>query len=336
MIMRGDQYRKFAVVVFSIASILVALAEAEANWLVTSDPGNIRSYSDDGTTYLGDFTSGGPALNGPSALSFGPNGNLYVLSGSEAVYRYNGITGAYIDTFITGLEDAKDMRFGSDGNLYISNNRATGGEVLRFDGVTGTMDVFIPNGRGGLTEPMGLAFGRDGNLYVGHDGGGVYNVLRFSGPTGAFMGKFVPDNDHGLADPNGLLFGPDGSLYISNEGTSALNNHTVLHYDQAGNFIDLLSGAGLVEPHGLAFGPDGNLYVTGSDSHTVHRSRGTTGQLDIFVAPGLGGLEDPKGLVYINVNAVPEPKTYALIMVGLGFLGFMARRRKKLKDTAAA
>src|ERR1700682_151475 len=230
MIMRSDQYRKFALVLFSIASLLVAVAEAEAVWLVTSDPGNIRSYSDDGTTYLGDFTSGGPALNGPSALSFGPNGNMYVLSGSEAVYRYDGNTGAYIDTFVSNslLEDAKDMRFGPDGNLYIANNRPNGGEVLRFNGAPGAMDVFIPNDRGGLNEPMSLAFGPDGNLYVGNDGRGAYSVLRFDG-TGAFKDKFVQDNDHGLSDPNGLLFAPDGSLYISNEGTPALNNNTVLH-----------------------------------------------------------------------------------------------------------
>jgi PEP-CTERM motif len=28
--------------------------------------------------------------------------------------------------------------------------------------------------------------------------------------------------------------------------------------------------------------------------------------------------------------AIPEPETYALMMVGLGLLGFVARRRKKL------
>ena len=31
-----------------------------------------------------------------------------------------------------------------------------------------------------------------------------------------------------------------------------------------------------------------------------------------------------------NVNAVPEPETYALMLAGLGVMGFVARRRKSV------
>lgn len=41
------------------------------------------------------------------------------------------------------------------------------------------------------------------------------------------------------------------------------------------------------------------------------------------------------GLVEVNIAPVPEPETYAMLLAGLGLLGFHARRRK-LKDTAAA
>lgn len=33
---------------------------------------------------------------------------------------------------------------------------------------------------------------------------------------------------------------------------------------------------------------------------------------------------------YVNVTAVPEPETYAMLLAGLGVIGFMARRRKEL------
>jgi hypothetical protein len=35
------------------------------------------------------------------------------------------------------------------------------------------------------------------------------------------------------------------------------------------------------------------------------------------------------GLAFVNVAAVPEPSTYALMLAGLGLVGFVARRRKK-------
>ena len=35
------------------------------------------------------------------------------------------------------------------------------------------------------------------------------------------------------------------------------------------------------------------------------------------------------GSLSLNVSAVPEPETYAMMMAGMGLVGFMARRRRK-------
>ena len=40
-------------------------------------------------------------------------------------------------------------------------------------------------------------------------------------------------------------------------------------------------------------------------------------------------------LSFANVPAVPEPESYAMMLAGLGLLGFMARRRKQKKAAAA-
>ncbi len=72
------------------------------------------SVSMGGTTgaFLGIFASGND-LNKTDSFDFGPDGNLYVAGRiNNAVFRFDGTTGAFIDTFInSGLDDPYRMRF---------------------------------------------------------------------------------------------------------------------------------------------------------------------------------------------------------------------------------
>lgn len=235
------------VLVFGVICMFSSAPVAHADLLVGTDGppdfGAVRRFSNTGV-YLGDFTSGGPPLDGPAAVQFGPDGNLYVLTGSNTVLRYNGVTGVFIDVFIpegsNGLDDAKDMIFGPDGNLYIANNEnpantiGEGGEVLRFNGTTGAfIGSFIQNGAGQgpttntdtVCEAMSMAFGPDGFFYLGNDprdcacqGTSCYNVMRFDATTGQYIDTPFPAGFMGLYDPNGMTIGPDCNLYISSEG----------------------------------------------------------------------------------------------------------------------
>ena len=134
----------------------------------------------------------------PHDLTFlGPDGNLYVSSAvSDAVYRYNGTTGAFIDVFVSpgsgGVDGASAITFGPDHNLYVTSLFAHA--VFRYDGMTGAfIDQFVSSGDGGLSLPSGMAFGPDGNLYVNTQtdlviSGGVGGaVLRFQGTSGEFI-----------------------------------------------------------------------------------------------------------------------------------------------------
>jgi hypothetical protein len=82
---------------------------------------------------------------------------------TNQVLRYDGITGAFIDAFVSagsgGLESPSGLTLGPDGNLYVSGSTMfTSSQVLRYDGTTGAfLKAFVPAGR--LLEPKGLTFG---------------------------------------------------------------------------------------------------------------------------------------------------------------------------------
>ena len=87
------------------------------------------------------------------------NGNLYAVSqGSNEVKRYDGRTGAFIDTFAAGagISGPFDLTFGPDGNLYLS---CASNRIKRFNGTTGAfIDTFVASGSGGLRSPQDLLF----------------------------------------------------------------------------------------------------------------------------------------------------------------------------------
>ena len=82
---------------------------------------------------------------GAAALSFGPDGNLYVTDADyDRVLRFNGSSGSLIDQFASGggLHNPEGLVFGPDGDLYVVSNNYLGGGtsgVIRYDGRTGAM-----------------------------------------------------------------------------------------------------------------------------------------------------------------------------------------------------
>src|SRR5262249_37665415 len=130
-------------------------------------------------------------LDLPRGLQFRPNGDLFVASGNtDAVLRYDGVSGNFLDTFIPpgsgGLDGPFDLTFGPDGNLYVSSWNGVYA-ILRYDGNTGAyLDTFVTAGSGGLGEPTGLVFAPDGDLLVSsYDTG---QVLKYRGPNNASEG----------------------------------------------------------------------------------------------------------------------------------------------------
>ena len=261
------------------------------------------------------ISDGSGGLSADVRLStFGPDGNLYVASTNNttspnAILRYDGVTGAFIDTFVSsgsgGLNGPVESVFGPDGNLYVSS--VENGQVLRYDGLSGAfLDVVAT----GLSRPLGLTFGPDGSLYIANKN--TNDVLRYKDGE---LSTFVPAGSGGLSQARKAVFGPDGNgdgvqdVYVASQGSGK-----VLRYDGlTGSFIDVFASTGSTQgPAWLGFGSDGYLYTavryqpTTSLNMTYVRFNGTTGALVDSLEIGRDGWSFniwPQNVLYVSANA---------------------------------
>lgn len=330
---------RFPIVVRTLAAIVASLllSTARADLLVGNffDPNLDVLRYDNAGAFVGVFV---PSLSGglsfPLGGTFGPDGNFYVSdSDHDAVLRYNGSTGAFMDAFVPAgnAEDAAGLVFGPDGNLYVASSSAPGA-VLRFNGVTGaSLGEFVAAGSGGLADPEELTFGPDGNLYVAS--GDTNAVLEYNGSTGAFIGTFASDN--GLTSPRGLTFGSDGNLYVSNFGYAGTSGAVLRFNGSTGAFIDdfvsgdMAANGGVQLPRPLVFGPDGNLYLGSFGTGDILRYNGTTGDfMNVFVPAGSGGLGGPTFLLFHDFAPTAASEPPILVLVGIGLAGVLFMRRR--------
>lgn len=228
---------------------------------------------------------------------FGPDGQLYIISESRRVLRFNGLTGEFLDVFVeanprqTGIAQ---MAFGPDGNLYTDLGGSNLRQVLRYSGVDGSYLGVAAEGNG-IQRVCGIAFGADGLLYLGDQDPFRFTsydrILRFDGATGEFIDVFAPSGN--LDDTCPFEFGADGHLYIADQSPRDIRRFNGTNGVYMGVFATVAPG---VVPFYARSGPDGLLYVGagpvsggGPGSILRYRDTGTNGVfVDTFVSGDTG------------------------------------------------
>jgi hypothetical protein len=83
---------------------------------------------------------------------------------------------------------------------------------------------------------------------------------------------------------------------------------------------------------GFGFDSGGNVLSSGETvswtSNGFDFSQVTSGQYGSFALRIQGAGQGAQGNAWYGVTPVPEPETYAMMLAGLGLIGFMSRRRK--------
>lgn len=192
-------------------------------------PGNC-TVGPDGRLYISDFfgdvvwvaefdgapslvgafvTAGSGGVNGPTGLTFGPGGDLFVSSRiSGQVIRYDGDTGTPAGVFATpGGNGPQGLTFGGpNGDLFVASDDTN--TVMRFDRDTGAALGTFADPIGTSTDGMKPIFGPDGRLYVLLTVGNG-QIERFDGTTGASQGVFIAGDAAGFDEAYDFAIVPE-------------------------------------------------------------------------------------------------------------------------------
>lgn len=248
-----------------------------------------------------------------------------------------------------GFHSPEGLAFDTRGDLFVANlGPNDSGSILELTaGATpGTFAATATT----LTQsnpysPFGLAFDTRGDLFAADLSTGTINKFAVGTTPGTF-GAVTSLTGPGFFVPVGLAFDARGDLFVTSPGGGI--GHI---YDSIAEFVvgatpgtfsmtSTLTDSSLNGPEGLAIDAFGNIFVANENSTTITE----------FVSTGTGtfgtattiktGLSRPAFLAFgpSAPPAVPEASTTVsfglLLVLGLGGLGVIARRRKTSKPLA--
>ncbi len=168
-------------------------------------------------------------------------------------------------------------------------------------------------------------------------GSGIYNInsitffvqqddlLGFDGATYSVSFGYSPTTPAAFAS-NAVLESPTFTMFANktvNRGTTGSDIGYELTFSSATPFTYNTANGNLLFDVNIS-------NVTKSDGDIYFQATNLASTASILEAANVGACCSTTGglVTAFNVTAVPEPETYAMMLAGLGALGFMARRRQ--------
>ena len=307
------------------------------------------------------------AVGGNSTIGFAYAGNKFVGSVYFNTQLYStDLNGGSVVKFgapepvFSGGETYVSSSLGIGGfgprDIFAGNQSA--GQVFRFANDGSSQSLFASGLSGGVRsiafDPYGL-YGN--NMIVATSNGSVYKVD--SGGVASLLASVG-------ADTEGLSFAPQafgpyafGTLFVASEGKSSLIaispggvqttvigglalpemvSFVPLNLGSSGNPVEGFYAASYPSNIQKSAAADfipyiGHAIVTGEGGGQVYDIRWDgSAFVKSDIGPFPGQAEDG---IFVTAdiiqNPVPEPETYALMLAGLGVLGFVARRRQSAR-----
>jgi hypothetical protein len=307
-------------------------ARCDTVYAVSFTSGELVRYdSADPQGTLATLVSSGQ-LEQPSALTLGPDGNLYIGTSGDgasiapAISRYEISSGTLSPVYSFSLIGVTPGSLAFQGNnLLVGRNPllADVGPIVRLTNVLGGGGITASDYTTGtlLESSPGLAVGADGSIYVS-DQGFDFNANAAFGPvkrfdaSGTYVGEVIADGAAGLAGPTGLVL-RGTTLY-----TASIETGAVLVTDLTTSSTQTFGTTGQQYATGvLAALSDGGLLAgdpLGQSPNEIYRFD-AQGTLIESYSLGLGQVG--------GIATVPEPATLACLGLTAVAGGLWARRR---------